>query len=265
LDTTHQFGDRVALVTGSSTGIGRAIATGLANAGAALVAHWYTDPEGAHKLQREVGEDRCHLVYADLRNVVEIRRMYAEIDAWRPVDILINNAAITGWTPDVLATSEEQWDAVVDTNLKGTFFCSIEAARRMRERGGGSIVNISSNTAALGVPQLAVYGASKGGVNALTMQLAVDLSPFGIRVNAVAPGPTTVARTLRDDPEYPRTWAPLVPLGRAAEVDDIVGPALFLASDSARFVTGQVLYADGGWSRAGRIPDALAHPGLQPR
>ena len=174
----------------------------------------------------------------------------------RRLDILVNNAATTGWTPDILNVAEEEWDDIFDSNLKGSFFCSVEAARRMRVGGGGSIVNVSSNVAALAVPQLAIYGMSKGGINALTAHLAVELAPLGIRVNALAPGPTAVTRTLRDDPGFRGTWSPLVPIGRVAEVGDIVNPVLFLASEAARFVTGQVLYADGGWSKAGRTPSA---------
>jgi 3-oxoacyl-[acyl-carrier protein] reductase len=254
---TMSFEGRTVLVTGSSTGIGRAIALGFAQAGGTIIAHWHSAPDAAKELVEEIGADRCRLVEADLTDVAAIRDMYRQVDGFsRGLDILVNNAATTGWTPDILQVSEDQWDAIMDTNLKGSFFSSIEAARRMRASGGGSIVNVSSNLAALAVPQLAIYGVSKGGINALTAHMSVELAPYGIRVNALAPGPTVVARTLRDDPDYRITWAGLVPLGRAAEANDMVGPALFLASDAARFVTGQVLYADGGWTKAGRTPSA---------
>jgi 3-oxoacyl-[acyl-carrier protein] reductase len=250
------FEGRTVLVTGSSTGIGRAIALGFAHKGATIIAHWQTAPDAAKELVEEIGADRCRLVEADLTDVAAIRDMYLQVDGFGGLDILVNNAATTGWTPDILQVSEDQWDAIMDTNLKGSFFSSIEAASRMRAVGGGSIVNVSSNVAALAVPQLAIYGVSKGGINALTAHMAVELAPYGIRVNALAPGPTAVARTLRDDPDYRITWAGLVPIGRAAEANDMVGPVLFLASDAARFVTGQVLYADGGWTKAGRTPSA---------
>ena len=144
--------------------------------------------------------------------------------------------------------SEEIWDRVIDTNLKGTFFCSVEAARLMRAGGGGSIVNVSSVVAARGLRNLAAYAASKGGINALTIQLAVELAPDQIRVNAFAPGATNVQRNLDDDPSYRETWAPLIPLGRIAEPEDMVGPTVFLASEESSHVTGQLFYVDGGWT-----------------
>jgi len=119
---------------------------------------------------------------------------------------------------------------------------------------GGSIINISTNCAALGVKNLIAYATSKGGIHALTKQLAVELAPFGIRVNTFAPGPTLVDRNLRDDPDYDQTWGKMVPLGRAAKPEEMVGAALFLASDASSYMTGQVFYVDGGWTVAGKIP-----------
>ena len=156
----------------------------------------------------------------------------------------------------MLEPSEETWDRVIDTNLKGTFFCSVEAARLMRSSGGGSIVNVSTVVAARGMRNMTPYAASKGGINALTIQLAVELAPDGIRVNAFAPGATNVERNLVDDPDYAEKWAPLIPLGRIGEPEDMVGPTVFFASDESAFVTGQLLYVDGGWTTAGNYPDS---------
>jgi NAD(P)-dependent dehydrogenase (short-subunit alcohol dehydrogenase family) len=149
--------------------------------------------------------------------------------------------------------TEADWDQVVDTNLKGTFFCCQQAARLMLDRGG-SIINISTNCAELGVKNLAAYAASKAGVHALTKQLAVELAPHGIRVNTLAPGPTMVERNLRDDPRYDESWGRVVPLGRAARPEEMVGAAVFFASGDSSFVTGQLLFVDGGWTVAGRLP-----------
>src|SRR5439155_18705746 len=144
----------------------------------------------------------------------------------------------------------------IDANLKGTFFCCVEAAKLMREAGGGAIVNVSSVVAERGLRNLAAYAASKGGIEALTRQLAVELAPYGIRVNAFAPGATNVERNLADDPSYLSTWAPLIPLGRVAEPEEMIGPAVFLASDESSHVTGQRFFVDGGWTVVGRFPDS---------
>jgi NAD(P)-dependent dehydrogenase (short-subunit alcohol dehydrogenase family) len=227
---------KVALVTGAARGIGRALARGFAAEGALVHTNDLDDAE---------------LCY-DVSDPAQVRGLFARLER---LDVLVNCAGITGWT-DVLEPSEELWDRVVDTNLKGTFFCSTEAARLMKHGGGGSIVNVSTVVAIRGMRNLAAYAASKGGINALTIQFAVELAPYGIRVNALAPGATNVERNLADDPQYAERWSPLIPLGRIAEPDEMVGPAVFLASDDASFVTGQVLYVDGGYTVAGTFPDA---------
>jgi NAD(P)-dependent dehydrogenase (short-subunit alcohol dehydrogenase family) len=234
---------KTALVTGAARGIGRALAEGFAAEGALVHTN---DLDGAPSL------GGLALEY-DVSQPERIREMFAQLD---DLDVLVNCAGITGWV-DVDDPSEETWDHVVDTNLKGTFFCSTEAAKLMRAGGrGGSIVNVSSVVGARGMRNLAAYGASKGGINALTVQLAIELAPDGIRVNAFAPGATNVERNLADDPRYLEIWAPLIPLGRVGEPEDMVGPAVFLASDESSFVTGQLFYVDGGWTAVGAYPES---------
>jgi glucose 1-dehydrogenase len=170
------------------------------------------------------------------------------------LDILVNNAGLTGWT-DPLRIDEKAFDRIIGTNLKGTFFCSVEAARIMSRGGGGSIINVSTNCAELGVRGLAVYAASKGGIHALTKQLAVEFAPMRIRVNTFAPGPTQVERNLRDDPDYDRSWGSMTPMRRTARAEEMVGPCVFLASEDSSYMTGQVFFVDGGWTAFGRFPE----------
>ena len=255
--------DKVVVVTGASKGIGRAIAVGVAEHGADVVIAYRSDRVGA-----EVTADRIRslgrtafMLPVDVSNPSHVRAlMDATREEFGVIDVLVNNAALTGWSP-ALEVTEELWDAVINTNLKGTFFCAIEAARAMN--AGGAIVNISSNIAALGVVNLSCYAASKGGVHAMTRQLAVELAPRRIRMNTLAPGPTLVERNLMDEPNYDAVWGDVVPLGRAAAPEEFVEPVVFLASGDSRYITGQLLYVDGGWSIAGRIPpghlDRVAH------
>lgn len=250
--------DRIALVTGANSGIGRAIALGMAREGADVIIHYFEAPEAAEQTLAEITAlgRNGFTIQADIRDVTQIKAMFAQVrDRFGRLDVLVNNAGITGWT-ELFEVTEAQWDAVIDTNLKGTFFCTQEAARLMREGGrGGSIINISTICAHLAVKNLVAYAASKGGVHAITKQLAVGFAPYQIRVNTFGPGATLVERTLRDDPDYARTWGAMVPMGRVASVEDMVGPALFLASDDSRYMTGQLFFVDGGWTVNGRIPE----------
>ncbi len=248
--------DKIILVTGGSKGIGRALAVGMAAEGAHVIVNYHTDKEGAKAVAREIralGREALEL-QADIAKPGHIRRMFQRIRGkFERLDVLVNNAGITGWSA-LFNTTEDQWDRVLDTNLKGTFFCSLEAARWMKETGGGAIVNVSTNCAELGVKNLVAYGASKAGLHGLTKQLAIELAPFRIRVNTFAPGPTHVERNLKDDPNYDRSWGSMVPMNRTARPEEMVGPAVFLASAESSYMTGQIFFVDGGWTVQGKIP-----------
>jgi NAD(P)-dependent dehydrogenase (short-subunit alcohol dehydrogenase family) len=193
-------------------------------------------------------------VQANISNVAAIKKMFAVIHkTFGRLDALINNAGITGWT-SLFEITEEKWNEVINTNLRGTFFCALEAAKTMRAQKSGSIVNISTNCAELGVRNLVAYASSKGGIHAMTKQLAVELATFNIRVNTFAPGPIKIDRNVKDDPNFEKAWGAMVPLGRVGEPEEMIGPAVFLASDESSFMTGQTFYVDGGWTVSGKIP-----------
>ena len=248
--------DKTVLVTGASKGIGRALALGMAREGADVIVNFNSDRAGAEAVAEEIRAlgRRALVVKANIGKVAQIQRLFEKAQKEFPrLDVLVNNAGITGWS-ELFETTEAKWDSVMDTNLKGTFFCSLAAARWMKETGGGSIVNISTNCAALGVKNLVAYATSKAGIHGLTKQLAVELARLKIRVNTFAPGPTQVERNLKDDPDYDRSWGSMVPMNRTARPDEMIGPAVFLASDDSSYMTGQVFFVDGGWTVQGKIP-----------
>lgn len=253
----NRLAGKTVLVTGASKGIGYTLAVACAREGADVIVNYHTDRAGAAAAVQEiVGLGRRALaVQADVGSVKQIERMFARArKAFPRLDVLINNAGLTGWS-ELFATPKEKWDVVLDTNLKGTFYCTLAAARWMREtKTAGAVVNVSTMCAALGMKNLAAYATSKAGLHGLTKQLAIELAPDRIRVNTFAPGPVAIERNLRDDPDYRAVWAEVIPLGRAAEVEEMIGPAMFLASAESSYVTGQVFYVDGGWSVQGRLP-----------
>jgi glucose 1-dehydrogenase len=250
--------NKIVLVTGASKGIGRTLALGMAQEGAHIIVNYCNDKQGAEDVVKEIHAlgRKAFAVQADIGKVSHIRRMFKTARRrFERLDVLVNNAGITGWT-ELFAATEKQWDQVLDTNLKGTFFCSLEAARWMKETGGGAIVNISTNCAQLGVKNLVAYGTSKAGIHGMTKQLAVELAPYKIRINTFAPGPTQVDRNLKDDPDYDRSWGSMVPMNRTARTEEMIGPAVFLASEDSSYMTGQVFFVDGGWTAQGKIPEA---------
>jgi NAD(P)-dependent dehydrogenase (short-subunit alcohol dehydrogenase family) len=248
---------KTVLITGASKGIGRALALGCAHEGADIILNYNSDRDGAEEAAKEIRTlgRKTLVVGADLARVKQIEKMFATARRHFPrLDVLINNAGLTGWA-SFFDTTEEKWDVVLDTNLKGTFFCSLAAARWMRDtKTAGSIVNVSTQCAELAVTNLVAYGTSKAGIHGLTKQLAIELAPLGIRVNTFAPGPVNVDRNLRDDPDYRDAWGAMIPLGRTAETGEMVGPAVFLASADSSYVTGQTFFVDGGWTVQGMVP-----------
>jgi NAD(P)-dependent dehydrogenase (short-subunit alcohol dehydrogenase family) len=247
-DPTFSLEGCRALVTGASRGIGLALATGLARFGAD-VAVTARDParlEGCAAAIRAMGR-RAVPVPMDTRSVQAVRAGVAEAAAaLGRLDILVNNAGMEQVCPS-LEVEEELWDRIVDTNLKGAFFCARAAARRMQ--GEGAILNVCSLTSEVGVPTAVPYGSSKAGLLGMTRALATEWAPLGIRVNAIGPGyfRTALTEVFYQDEAWARAMLAKIPQGRFGALDDLVGAAVFLCSDAARYVTGQILYIDGGY------------------
>ncbi len=242
---------KLVVVTGASRGIGRGLAGILAEEGARVVlAARDTDALKLAKAEIEEKGGEAHVFSLDLRRVSSIRECFAQIEEQLgPIDVLVNNAGMGNPIPAEEIT-EEDWDWMMDLNLKGTFFCCQEAGKRMLKRGKGRIVNISSQASVVAIPHEAVYCASKGGVNMLTKTLAVEWSGKGVTVNAVGPTfvrtPGTAERL--DDPEFLSNVLASIPRGRVATIDDVASAVLYLASDHADMVTGSLLLVDGGWT-----------------
>ncbi len=243
---------KCALVTGASKGVGRGIAIGLARAGWSVTINYNRDEQGAHETASTIRNSggTCWVGAGDVGNSDAVKQMLAQhMDAAGSLELLVNNAGVQTWAP-LLELEETDWDRTIRTNLKGTFLCTQQAALIMKDRGGGTIVNIGSGANKAPFPNLVDYCAAKGGIEQLTVVSAVELGRYGIRVNCVAPGCVEIERTREESPDYAGTWSPLTPLGRVGQVEDVADAVVFLAGDKAQFIAGQTLYVDGGlWSQ----------------
>ncbi|HEY1393250.1 MAG TPA: SDR family NAD(P)-dependent oxidoreductase [Methylibium sp.] len=241
---------KVTVVTGAAQGIGEACVERFAHEGAAL-ALWDVDDERGAVLEQRLHSQGVRAVYAhcDVSRKSEVDAAIARtLQAFGRIDVLVNNAGIFK-AADFLDITEADWDAVINVNLKGSFLVGQACAREMAKTGGGAIVNMSSVNGIMAIPSIASYNASKGGINQLTRVMALALVDKGIRVNAVGPG--TIATelaakaVLTSDEARARIMSrtPMKRLGEPGEIADIVA---FLASDAASYMTGQIVYADGG-------------------
>ena len=248
LPARFSLAGRVALVTGAASGLGRAIAIGFADAGA-RVRCVDRDAEGNDEVARSIGEaaDACTADVTDAEVVTAaVDGLVAEAGR---IDVLVNSAGIGGRSPAV-DYPEDLWDSVMEINLRGTFLACRAAGRHMVTAGSGSIINIASVGGLAGFPGSLGYQASKGGVVALTRTLAIEWAPQGVRVNAIAPSQFESAVVLAQwekEPGMRADWESRTPLGRIGQPDEIVGPAVFLASEAAAMVTGHILAVDGGY------------------
>lgn len=247
--------DKVAIVTGAGQGIGLAMCKKLAQAGAKVIINDIDDAL-VIKASEEIASQNgvCIPVPGDSSNRQIINRMVkAAVSQFGSLDIAIANAGITLYG-DFFTYTPEAFNRVMQVNLAGTFFLAQAAAHQMKNQvHGGSLLFTSSVTGHQAHKNLAAYGMSKAALEMLAKNLVIELSPYKININTVAPGATLTERTVADK-EYETTWSRITPLGRPATVEDIAHAALFLVSDEARHITGQSLVVDGGWTSVSPSP-----------
>jgi len=261
---------KLILVTGAGTGIGLGAALVLAHMGADVVLHYSSSADGAQRAVAEITAlgRRATAVQGDLSVVADCRRVVDEAAAFLGgLDGLVNNAGITTTVP-FLDVTEEEFDRSYHINIRGQYFCAQQAAPHMQARGrdlshrfpdrswaGGSIVNVSSVHGAMGVPGHSVYAGTKGAINAFSRELAIELCPLHIRVNVLAPGSVEVASYFRRFGDYTRAFGDaLVPWGRIGLPEDIGYAICYLLSDASEYMTGHVMYLDGGLTAKMALP-----------
>lgn len=240
-----------ALVTGGSRGIGQGIVLALAQAGADVAVNFHSSQEEADQTVEKIKSlgREGFVVQADVSDSAKVAEMFAQVqEKWGQLDILVNNAGILKFAP-FIEIKEVDWDAIIDTNLKSQYLCSQKAVGLMKE--GGKIINISSISSGgvgIGYSQIAHYTASKGGVIGLTEAMAIELGPK-INVNAIAPGviESDMTKGMLADEKVEAGMMARIPKKRVGQPADIGAAAVYLASDEADYVTGTVLYVDGGW------------------
>lgn len=270
MNNPYNLEGKLILVTGAGTGIGQGVALEAARMGADVVLNYATSAKGALEAVEEIRGmgRRATAIQANLGSVSECIRLVDEAAAFLGgLDGLVNNAGVT-LTLGFLDTTEVDFDRIYHLNIRGEFFCAQQAVRHMIKRGetlrqqfpdklwaGGSIINVSSVHGFVGCPGHAVYAGTKGAINAFTRELAVELCPLHIRANVLAPGSIEVASYYKNDPNYTREAGDaMVPWGRIGLPQDCGYMAAFLLSDAAEFMTGHVLYFDGGLTAKMALP-----------
>jgi NAD(P)-dependent dehydrogenase (short-subunit alcohol dehydrogenase family) len=234
---------KTALITGSTRGIGRAIAQAYKDAGATVIING-RNPETVAQTAEALNATAAP---ADISTAAGVDALFAQVPA--RLDILVNNASIATAFKRAEDLTEEEWDQHLDTNLKSAFLCAKAAGLRMKDQGGGAIINISSVLGSNALPRLLAYCVAKAGMDQLTRVLAVEWAAYNIRVNAIAPSyiETDLVRGLLEHPRYGPELKAKTPMGRFGKPEEIAGAAVYLASDAASYVTGHILAVDGGW------------------
>lgn len=244
----NDFGKKIALVTGASRGLGRAIAIKLAACGIKVAVNYLTNDEEANKVAQKINSSggEAMLYKADVSDADAVRQMTRQIvKQWGKIDILINNAGIVRDTL-LLHMPDEAWDKVLDTNLRGAYLCTKYALRSMMGLGWGRIINIASLAGLVGNAGQSNYSAAKGGLIAFTRAVAREVGPLNITVNAIAPGFIVTEMTDKLPSEARNAILARIPLRRLGTVNDVAELAAFLASEAASYITAQVISIDGG-------------------
>ena len=239
------FKDKVVVVTGASSGIGEACAKKLLDLGAKVA--------GFDIKPGKISHESFKSYVVDVADDNSVKAAVDEVDSsFGRIDALVNCAGISSSYKPFYDMTMNEWEKVISVNLKGTFLCSKYVSRKMMKNKKGKIVNISCIRSRVFGPNMADYSASKGGVVALTSAMALDLAPFNIQVNSVAPGATLTGITKKrfSNPEVRTTYEKLIPLGRIAQPDDIAEVVIFLISDSSNYITGETIFVDGGYTKS---------------
>jgi NAD(P)-dependent dehydrogenase (short-subunit alcohol dehydrogenase family) len=247
-DKLFRLDDRVALVIGAGSGIGEAASKGLAAHGASVVCA-DARADAAELTAQSIGESATALA-VDITNTESVEQLFREVlDQHRRVDVVITTPGVNV-RKHIGAYEDSDFDRVIELNLKGTFRVLREAGRIMSHNRGGSIIAFSSIRSQVVEPGQGIYAATKAGIVQMVRALAAELGPYGVRVNAIAPGvvETPLTRPIKDRPNWYQAYAAKSVFGRWASADEMVGPVVYLASDASSFVTGSVLFVDGGWT-----------------
>jgi NAD(P)-dependent dehydrogenase (short-subunit alcohol dehydrogenase family) len=240
---------KIAIVTGGSRGLGKVIANALAEAGASVVVTARTQ-DSADAAAKAITASKAIGLAVDVTRGVEVDAMVSRtLDTFGRVDILVNNAGINIRGP-IETLSEDDWDAVIDTNLKGPWLCCRAVAPLLKRQGSGRVINVSSMLGEISLPDRTPYASSKGGLTLMTKTLALEWAKSGVTINALCPGPflTEINAALVNDPVVKAAMESKIPLGRWGDPQELGPAAVFLASDASSFMTGATLFIDGGYT-----------------